>query len=243
MERLQKVLAAAGIASRRKCEELIRAGRVKVNGKVVTAMGVKVASDDALEVDGRRVEQRKTKVYYLLNKPAGYVTTASDPQGRPKVVDLVPPSPRVYPVGRLDLDTRGLLLLTNDGELTHALLHPSSQVDKIYRVVVAGQVSDAAVHKLTHGVALEDGMTAPAQVNLKSRGKKSVLSIILHEGRKRQVKRMLQAVGHEVLELKRIGFASLTLSGVHEGKYRRLTAQEIKNLKKLAGIYGVLKNK
>jgi pseudouridine synthase len=218
MERLQKFLAAAGVASRRKCEELIAAGR----------------PDDRVDLDGQPVEKSALPVYYLLNKPAGFVTTVSDTHGRSTVIDLVPKHPRVYPVGRLDYDTEGLLLLTNDGELTNALLHPSGEVDKVYRAVAAGQVSDAAMAQLAAGIELEDGLTAPAGVRLVKRTpRQTVLEITIHEGRKRQIKRMLMAAGHRVLHLERIGFAFLTLSGLERGKYRNLTSQEIRGLKKL----------
>lgn len=235
VERLQKALAAAGVASRRKCEELIAAGRVKVNGEVVTAMGVKVTPQDLLEVDGIPVKRNEALVYYILNKPAGYITTVRDTHGRPTVMSLVPDSPRVFPVGRLDMDTQGLLLLTNDGDLAHALLHPSAQVDKVYRVTVAGQVQEQEVKLLERGVQLEDGRTAPAKVRILGyRDGRTRLELIIHEGRKRQVKRMLQAVGHRVLKLERIKFAFLTLSGLERGQYRTLTAEEVQGLKKIS---------
>lgn len=244
MERLQKALAAAGVGSRRKCEDLIAAGRVKVNGAVVTAMGIKVGPQDVLEVDGQPVSRREPLVYYLLNKPVGYVSTVTDTHNRPKVVDLVPKYPRVYPVGRLDLDTEGLLLLTNDGNLTHGLLHPSAEVNKVYRVVAAGAVEDKAIKQLAEGVELEEGRTSPAEVKLIQRQeRKTVLEITIHEGRKRQVKRMLQAAGHRVVYLERTGFAFLTLTGLKRGKYRPLSSQEIKGLKNLLGKRGVYKNK
>lgn len=235
MERLQKALAAAGVASRRRCEEIIASGRVKVNGQVVTAMGIKVGPQDSLEVDGRLIERSEPLVYYLLNKPAGYVTTARDTHNRPMVVDLVPDSPRVYPVGRLDLDTEGLLLLTNDGDLTNKLLHPSARVEKVYRAVVTGTVQADALNRLAKGVELEEGMTAPAKVRVaQTREHSTVLEIILHEGRKRQVKRMIMEVGHRVVYLERIRFASLSLAGLARGKFRRLKPEEIKDLKNLA---------
>lgn len=236
MERLQKILAAAGVASRRKCEELIAAGRVKVNGEVVTAMGLKVEPTDILEVDGRPVGGHEPYVYYLLNKPAGYVTTVTDTHDRPKVVDLVPPVPRVYPVGRLDLDTEGLLLLTNDGDLTNSLLHPSAEIDKVYRAVVSGEVDNAALKQLSEGIRLEEGMTSPARVNLIKRGEgKTIMEVTIHEGRKRQVRRMLLAVGHRVIHLERKVFAFLTLTGIERGKFRLLSDQEIQDLKKISG--------
>lgn len=234
MERLQKVLAAAGVASRRKCEEMIAAGRVKINGITVTAMGTKVGPQDVLEVDGKQILRSEPLAYYLLNKPAGYVTTVSDTHQRPKVVDLVPPVPRVYPVGRLDMDTEGLLLLTNDGDLTNKLLHPSAEVDKVYRAVVHGSVQAEALNKLAQGVALEDGLTAPAKVKILERqDRRTVLELTLHEGRKRQAKRMLLEVGHRVIYLERVKFAFLTLAGLERGKFRTLNEQEINRLKKI----------
>lgn len=228
------MLAAAGIASRRKCEELIAAGRVAVNGLVVTAQGVKVSPRDRITVDGKELDRAVKTRYYLLNKPAGYVSTVFDPHGRPTVIDLAPRRPRVFPVGRLDLDTEGLLLLTNDGELTNGLLHPSREIEKTYRAVVSGSITDSNLNALGAGVALEDGLTAPARLKLLHRStSKTVLEITIHEGRKRQIKRMLQAVGHRVVSLQRTGFAFLNLSGVELGKYRTLSPVEIDGLKKL----------
>ena len=233
MERLQKVLAAAGIASRRKCEELISAGRVKVNGEVVTVLGTKVLARDAIEVDGQSIDA-EPMVYYLLNKPSGYITTVIDTHARRKVIDLIPDYPRVYPVGRLDLDTEGLLLLTNDGDLTNALLHPSSVIDKVYRVTATGSIQASSLKALERGIELDDGKTAPAKVKLVDRREvRTVLEITIHEGRKRQVKRMLDTLGHRVINLERIAFAFLNLSGLERGKYRLLTDQEIQGLKNI----------
>lgn len=244
MERLQKVLAAAGVASRRKCEEFIAAGRVAVNGTVVKVQGVKVCPGDRITVDGKEIERSPAYTYYLLNKPPGYVTTVSDPQGRPTVMDLLPAEPRVFPVGRLDLDTAGLLLVTNDGDLTNALLHPSREVEKIYRAVVLGQVAEESLAQLARGVLLADGLTAPAKVRLLKRTPlNTVLTITIHQGRKRQVKRMLEAVGNRVTSLQRTEFAFLTLAGVERGKYRRLSRQEILGLKNLAKKEGQKRQK
>lgn len=235
MERLQKVLAAAGVASRRKCEEIIAEGRVSVNGQIITAQGFKVGPDDELAVDGRKIQRAETYVYYLLNKPAGVISTVVDTHGRPTVMDLVPKEPRVYPVGRLDLDTQGILLLTNDGELTNALLHPSREIVKIYRVVAVGQVTDDALVQLASGVELEDGMTAPAKVRrLTMTPRQTVLEITIHQGRKRQVKRMFAAVGSKVLQLERVGFAFLTLGELKRGHFRNLTGEEVARLKSIA---------
>ncbi|NPV26288.1 MAG: rRNA pseudouridine synthase [Firmicutes bacterium] len=238
MERLQKVLAQAGIASRRRSEELILAGRVRVNGIIVNQLGMKVDWDrDVIEVDGRRLKKPVEPVYILLNKPVGYVTTVRDPQGRKKVTDLIRGvSERIYPVGRLDYDTEGLLLLTNDGELTYALTHPKHEVSKTYLAKVLGVPSPAKLRTLQRGVQLEDGKTAPARVRLLARIEgNALLEIQVHEGRNRQVRRMCEAIGHPVLELKRTQLAFLSLDGLRVGQYRHLTPAEVRKLKQLAG--------
>lgn len=233
MERLQKAMAHRGIASRRKCEDLIQAGRVAVNGEIVRELGTKVSEDDVISLDGREVPVRKdSPVYIILNKPKGYITTVKDPQGRKTVMDLVSNLEcRIYPVGRLDYDTEGLLLMTNDGEMSYALTHPSHRVDKTYLALVRGIPSKESLEKLRHGVELEDGITSPAQVELLSKGRQSRVRIIIHEGRKRQVRRMLKAVGHPVLSLRRIQFGPLSLKGLPLGKYRYLTPEEETALK------------
>ena len=231
--RLQKYLAQAGIASRRRAEELIRAGRVKVNGETVTTMGFKVQPGrDVVEVDGKRVELETKKVYYLLYKPRGYVSTAHDPQGRPKVVDLLQDvKERVYPVGRLDYDTEGLLLLTNDGELTLRLTHPRYGVPKTYEALVEGIPDAQDLSRLAKGVKLEDGWTSPAEVKLLwARRGKALLELTLREGRKREVRRMCKAVGHPVIRLRRTKMAFLTLKGLKPGEYRELTKEEVERL-------------
>lgn len=236
MERLQKYLARAGVASRRKCEELIKAGLVKVNGKTITRLGTSIdPASDRVEVAGRLVKEPVEKVYLLLNKPAGYVTTVHDPQGRPKVTDLLPGiSQRVYPVGRLDYQTEGLLLLTNDGELTHVLTHPRHAIEKTYLVWVNGVPTPGQLGQMARGIMLSDGLTAPARVRLRSKNKKgALLEITLHEGRKRQVRRMCAAIGHPVSRLKRIRLGPLTLGGLKPGESRPLTAQELQKLKRL----------
>jgi len=227
------------VASRRRAEDLIRAGRVRVNGTTVTAMGVKIEPGrDVVEVDGREVRWSGRKVYYLLYKPSGYVTTLYDPQGRPKVTDLLKGvKERVFPVGRLDYDTEGLLLLTNDGELNLRLTHPRYGVAKTYRALVKGVPGRQALHKLATGVKLEDGMTAPAEVKLLRSGKDtSILELTLREGRKREVRRMCSAVGHPVLRLKRTKMAFLTLEGLRPGEYRPLTGEEVERLYALTGL-------
>jgi len=236
-ERLQKVMARAGVASRRRCEALIRAGRVKVNGTTVTRLGTKVSPWDKIQVDGQDLVWREPKVYLLLNKPRGYLSTVHDPHGRATVIDLVKDvGVRVYPVGRLDLETEGLLLLTNDGELTHRLTHPRYKVPKTYLAVVQGAVPPEAINRLRRGVALEDGRTAPAQVKLLGSSRDtSTLEITIREGKKRQVRRMCQAVGHLVISLRRTRVGFLTLKGLKKGRYRHLAPGEIRRLKQLAG--------
>jgi 23S rRNA pseudouridine2605 synthase len=228
-ERLQKVLAQAGIGSRRRCEELIEAGSVTVNGEVA-ALGRRVDPDhDLIEVDGAAIGVRPGSVYYLLNKPLGVITTADDPQGRRTVVDLVPPEPRVFPVGRLDGDTEGLLLLTNDGELTHRLTHPSFGVDKEYLAHVDGSPSRGALRTLREGVDLDDGRTAPASASLVGDG---VVKLVIHEGRNRQVRRMCEAVGHPVRRLVRTRIGPLRDVHLRPGEWRELTQDEVRSLER-----------
>ncbi len=230
-ERLQKVLAQAGLGSRRTCEELIADGRVTVNGEVAT-LGTRADPEaDAIEVDGARIGVRQGLVHYLLNKPSGVVTTASDPQGRPTVVGLVPAEPRVYPVGRLDADTEGLLVLTNDGELAHRLTHPSFGVDKEYLAEVTGIPSRGALRRLREGVELDDGPTAPARVSLVG---DHMLRITIHEGRNRQVRRMCEAVGHPVRRLVRVRIGPLADRRLPPGEWRPLTQAEVRALERAA---------
>ncbi len=238
MERLHKAIAKAGIASRRKSEELILQGRVKVNGRLVQGLGVKVhPTEDKIEVDGQLVQMAEPKVYLLLYKPVGYVTTTRDQFNRPKVTDLVKDvGVRVYPVGRLDYHTEGLLLLTNDGELTNCLSHPRFKVEKTYRALVKGVPAEESLAKLRRGVMLEDGPTAPARARLiRSSARDAIVELTIREGRNRQVRRMFAKVGHPVLHLTRTGVASLNLDGLHPGAYRELTREEVQRLKKLAG--------
>ncbi|HQV57858.1 MAG TPA: pseudouridine synthase [Ilumatobacteraceae bacterium] len=234
-ERLQKVLATRGWGSRRVCEELIAAGRVTVNGEVAQ-LGRRVDVDhDQVHVDGAPVGTRPGLVYYLLNKPTGVVTTATDTHGRRTVVEMVPAEPRVYPVGRLDIDSEGLLLLTNDGELTNLLTHPRFGVDKEYLVNVRGAVSPGGIRQLRNGVELDDGMTAPAVVSQPSPG---VLRITIHEGRNRQVRRMCAAIGHPVQRLVRVRIAGLRDPSLTPGSWRALTPAEVIDLAKAAGAAG-----
>jgi 23S rRNA pseudouridine2605 synthase len=223
--RLNAYLARAGIASRRGAEELIRAGRVRVNGEVA-GLATFVEPRDAVELDGNPIEPEPL-TYVLLHKPAGVVTTARDPQGRPTVVGLVGHERRVVPVGRLDADTTGALLLTNDGPLAHRLMHPRYEVDKVYEAEVEGEPSDEALMQLTDGIELDDGRTAPARVR---RLRPSLVELTIHEGRKHQVKLMLEAVGHRVRRLHRKAYAGLTLDGLAPGEWRELTREEVANL-------------
>lgn len=237
MERLQKVIAHAGFASRRKAEELMAEGRVKVNGKTVKELGVKVSPSDRIEVDGIPVE-REEPVYFLLYKPRGVISAVSDDKGRKVVTDFFEGiKQRIYPVGRLDYDTSGILILTNDGEFANLLMHPSNEIEKVYVAKVKGIPSKESMRSLQRGVVLEDGKTAPAKTKLLSMDKKkqtAIVEISIHEGRNRQVRRMFEAIGHPVLKLKREGYGYLTLQGLSAGDARELTAHEVKQLRALA---------
>jgi pseudouridine synthase len=224
--RLNAYLARAGVASRRKADELIKAGRVTVNGEP-GQLNTFVESRDVVAVDGLRVD-KQALTYLLLNKPAGTVTTARDPQGRRTVVELVPREPRVVPVGRLDADTTGALLLTNDGELAHRLAHPRYGVEKTYLVEVEGVPGETAVRQLESGIELDDGRTAPARVRRLAPGR---LELTIHEGRNRQVKRMLEAVGHPVRTLHRSAYAGLQVEGLEPGAWRELEPFEVERLR------------
>ena len=229
--RLQKLLARAGVGSRRAVEDLIAAGRVTVNGEVA-ALGRRADPDtDRIEVDGALIGLRADTVWYLLNKPAGVVTTAADTHDRPTVVQLVPEEPRVFPVGRLDADTEGLLLLTNDGDATHRLTHPSYGVEKEYLAHVAGTPSRGALRRLREGVELDDGMTAPAKASAVSPGG---VRITVHEGRNRQVRRMCDAVGHPVQRLVRVRIGPLRDPHLRPGEWRPLEPSEIRALERAA---------
>ena len=225
--RLNAFLARAGVASRRGADELIKAGRVRVNGEP-GQLNTFVGTTDAVEVDGRRVAAQPL-AYVLLHKPAGVVTTARDPQGRPTVLGLVPAQPRVVPVGRLDVNTTGALVLTNDGPLAHRLAHPRYGVEKVYEVEVEGDPDDAALRRLAEGVELEDGWTAPAEVRRLGRGR---LELTLHEGRNHQVRRMCEAVGHPTRRLHRSRYGPLELGGLPAGEARELTADEVRALRR-----------
>ena len=234
-ERLQKVLAQAGIASRRACEEWIRRGWVQVNGQVVTQLGTKVdPHTDEILVRGKPVTVSRRKIYIVINKPRGVITSMSDPQGRKVVTDLLPDLPeRVFPVGRLDYDTEGLLLLTNDGALAHRLMHPRYGVEKVYLAWVQGIPQEKDLKRLREGIELEDGPTAPAKVKLLKANKQrqtALCRIAIHEGRNRQVRRMFAAVGHPVTALKRIQQGPIRLGDLKPGEYRFLSQEEVSRL-------------
>ena len=232
MERLQKYLSSCGIASRRKSEELILAGKVKVNGKVVTELGTKVSEKDEVEVENMEV-YRKEKEYYLLYKPEKTICSVSDEKGRTTIVDLIETNEKIFPVGRLDYDTTGLLLLTNDGELTNKLTHPKGFVEKTYIAKVSGIVTGKEIHELEEGIELEGVKTKKARAKLKKidkKNNKSYVELTITEGRNHQVNNMFAALGHKVLKLKRISYALFDLEGMKIGEYRRLTAKEVKQL-------------
>lgn len=233
-ERLQKILAKAGIASRRHSEELIRAGRVKVNGQVVDQLGAQADPEaDQIEVDGRPVVVATTRAYYLLHKPRGYLSTCYDPQGRKTVLELVPYAPGLHPVGRLDRDTSGLLILTNDGAFTEALTHPRHGIAKTYVAEVKGRPGAPAIERLRTGVKLEGGVTLPARVEVLERRKETtILAITIREGRNRQVRRMMEAVGHPVVRLERVAIGDLTAGDLTPGQFRPLGDDEVAALRR-----------
>ena len=232
--RLNKYIASAGVCSRRAADELIEKGRVKVNGKVLETMGYHVQEGDIVEVDGDRVEPETKKVYYLLNKPAGYVTSTADKEGRPLVTELVPDSIRVFPVGRLDFNTSGLLILTNDGDLSNRLMHPSHGFNKKYLVRAQGIVTGAEAARLEKGVDIGGFVTSPAEVHLIKHDRNSTLAeIVIHEGKNRQVRRMFKAIGHPVLELCRTGLGNLEIGRLAVGQGRKLSPAEVEYLKRV----------
>lgn len=236
MERLQKVIAASGITSRRKAEELILNNRVKVDGKIVNELGFKVSDKSVIEVDNIRIAN-EDKVYYVLNKPRGVITSTTDDKNRTTVVDLIDDVRRIYPVGRLDYDTTGVLLLTNDGEFANNLMHPKNEIDKVYIAKIKGIVKGEHIIKLKNGVLIDDVITYPSRVKLRKVDKESntsMLEIIIHEGKNHQVKRMIASVGLEVLKLKRERVGFITLKGLKSGEYRMLTPKEVKQFYYLA---------
>ena len=238
-ERLNKILAISGITSRRRADELISSGLVTVNGLVERRVGSKaVWGVDSINVDGHPVPDPPKKIYLLLNKPFGYVSTLHDPEGRPIIRDLVKDvKERIYPVGRLDFDSSGLLILTNDGELAFRLMHPKFHIPRTYKVIVEGVISDKSVERLKKGVSLDDGPTNPARVRIiETQQGRSVVRITIFEGRSREIRRMCEAVGHKTLKLTRIGYGNLDLGDLKVGKYRHLKNVEVKTLRKSVGL-------
>lgn len=232
MERIQKIIANSGYCSRRKAEELIKLGKVKVNGEVVE-LGFKANMNDLIEVEGNTLETKEDYVYYLLNKPRGVVTTTSDEKGRKTVVDLIESEKRIYPVGRLDYDTTGVLILTNDGNLANILTHPSNNIEKVYVAKIEGIISKDEIKKLEKGVIIDGKKTSPCRAKITKIDKKnntSIVKLIIHEGRNHQVKKMFLAIGYSVLKLKRESVAFLTCDGVKSGEYRQLSIKEVKTL-------------
>ncbi len=234
MERVQKVIANLGYASRRGAEELIKNGKVLINDEVAS-LGDKVSSSDIIKIDGVVLDKTKNndKVYYLLNKPRFVVTTSKDELGRKTVVDLIEEDKRIYPVGRLDYDTTGVLLLTNDGELTNKLIHPKNKVEKVYLAKIKGIIKGVDINKLKNGVLVDNKKTSPCRVKLKSFDKKtntSMVELTIHEGRNHQVKKMFEAINYDVIKLTRIRFANLDCKSLKSGEYRKLTPKEVKRL-------------
>ena len=232
MQRLQEVIAESGYASRRKAEELIKMGKVYVNGVKVTEMGFKVSGNDLIDINGKPLK-KEDKEYYLLNKPRGVVTTTSDDKNRKTVTDLIETSKRIYPIGRLDYDTTGVLLLTNDGELTNILNHPSSEVSKVYVAKIDGIVEPYRVKKLEQGVMVDGVKTSRTKIRIKKLDKKndaSYIEITIHEGKNHQVKKMFEAIGYKVVKLKRERYAFLDVNSLKSGEYRKLTTKEVKSL-------------
>ena len=232
MERLQKIIANSGFCSRRKAEEYIKNGKVLVNGKVITSLGSKASYSDQISIDGHNLKKEE-KEYILLYKPRGVVTTTDDEKGRKTVLDLVDSTNRLYPVGRLDYDTSGALLLTNDGELTNLLIHPSSNIEKVYVAKIEGIINKDILSKMCMGINIDGKKTSKAKAKIKKIDKRkntSIVELIIHEGRNHQVKKMFEAMGYKVIKLKREVFAGLTLDGLTSSKYRHLSIKEIKTL-------------
>ncbi len=232
--RLQKYLALSGIASRRKAEELIKEGKVSVNGTVVTEMGVKVGGKDKVKVEGKNIKLEEKKVYIALNKPVGCITTVKDQFDRNTVMDYIKDiNERLYPVGRLDSYTSGLLILTNDGEFTNMMTHPKHEVEKVYKALIEGQPTEEELDKLRTGVEIEGFVTSPAIVEVVEKSLKNcTIQITIHEGKNRQIRKMCEKIGHPVIRLKRISIGHLTLEGIKEGQWRHLTPEEVSEFKK-----------
>lgn len=233
MERLQKIIASSGYCSRRKAEELIEAGKVYVDGKKVTELGTKVNGNEVIVVEGVTLQKEIKKVYYLLNKPAGYICSLSDEKGRKIVTDLIDTKERIYPVGRLDYDTTGLLLLTNDGEFANILMHPSNNVEKVYRATIDALLTTEEIYKLKDGIVIDGIKVIPSKVKIRKRNKvknTEVIEIGIVEGRNHIVKRIFESMGHKVIKLKREKYAFLDIEGISVGAYRSLTINEVKKI-------------
>lgn len=237
--RLQKFLADAGVASRRKCEELIAKGLVEINGIAATEPGTKVDGSEDIRVNGIAVKPGTKKVYILLNKPVGYISSAKDQFSRKTVVDLVDTNERIYPVGRLDYDTSGLIILTNDGEFANILMHPRHEINKIYRAVIKGILNEKQIEMLENGLDIGGYITAPAKIRIiKAEDRESIVEIAIHEGKNRQVRKMFEAAGHAVMHLKRIAIGQVTIGGLEDGKWRNLSKREVDMLKGEYGSHG-----
>lgn len=237
-ERLQKYMARCGVASRRKCEEIILAGKVKVNGMIINELGTKVTLDDIVEYEGKRILPEENKVYIMLNKPEGVITSAKDEKGRKTILDIVKVEERVYPIGRLDYDSSGLLLLTNDGDVYNNIIHPRVEIDKKYIAECKGIFSKQDIEKFEKGLDIGGYVTAPAKIRIISEDlvKNSYIStveITIHEGKNRQIRRMCSSLNHEVISLKRVSIGDLKLGYLQQGKYRELTKEEIQYIKEL----------
>ena len=233
MERLQKVIANSGYCSRRKAEELIKQGLVKVNGQVVSTLGTKASLNDYIEVEGNSIDKKEDKIYYLLNKPRGVISSVNDDKGRKTVVDLINANVRIYPVGRLDYDTTGLIILTNDGELANLMMHPKNNIDKVYIAKLEGIISKDELKRLDKGIVIDNRKTSKCKSKLMKIDKKNntcIVRLIIHEGRYHQVKKMFETIGYRVLKLKREQIAFLTLQGLNSGEYRELSIKEVKSL-------------
>lgn len=233
-ERLQKYMAKCGVASRRKCEEIILNGNVEVNGNIITELGFKVRENDVVKVNGNIIKVEENKVYIILNKPTGYITSNSDEKDRKTILDIVNVKERIYPIGRLDYDSSGLLLLTNDGDIYNKIIHPKKEIEKRYLATVKGSFSKEELEKFKTGVDIGGYITAPAKIKVIKDGKgNSVVEITIHEGKNRQVRKMCSAFNHEVLSLKRIAIGKLSLNDLKEGHWRYLNEKEISYLKSL----------
>lgn len=231
MERLQKVIASSGYTSRRKAEELIKTGKVKVNGKVVQELGLKVNEEDIIEVEGKLLEKNEKKVYYLLNKPRGVISSVTDDKNRKTVVSFIDTTERIYPIGRLDYDTTGLLLLTNDGTLANLLMHPKNEVEKTYIAKIEGELSPSEFYKLKKGIVIDERKVIPTHLKVRKKEEQStIVEISIIEGRNHIVKKIFESMGHPVEKLKRESYAFLTLGHLKSGEYRELTLKEVKKL-------------